>query len=142
MLHYELFKSNEIVTVDRDASRLNHLIRGIDRERLCTDKGLRKVILLDDNARPRVALVTRKTLMDFEWEIPPHPTYNPDITPSDYHIFPSMQRSPKDSRFKTETEEIWIDNWIAFKDESFFRRGIHILPERWAKVVESEGHFD
>jgi len=34
-----------------------------------------------------------------------------------------------------------IDDWIASKDESFFRRGIHMLSERWEKVVTSDGHY-
>jgi len=32
-----------------------------------------------------------------------------------------------------------IDDWIASKDEAFFR-GIHMLPERWEKVMASNGH--
>jgi len=28
-----------------------------------------------------------------------------------------------------------IDDWIASKDEAFFRYGIHMLQERWEKVV-------
>ncbi|KAG5316940.1 MOS1T transposase, partial [Pseudoatta argentina] len=34
-----------------------------------------------------------------------------------------------------------IDSWIASKDMSFFRRGIHVLPERWEKVVSSDGQY-
>jgi len=37
-----------------------------------------------------------------------------------------------------------IDDWIALKDEAFFRRGIHMLSERWEKVVVShygDGHY-
>jgi len=34
-----------------------------------------------------------------------------------------------------------IDDWIASKDETFFRRGIHMLPERWEKVVTSDGLY-
>jgi len=34
-----------------------------------------------------------------------------------------------------------IDDWIASKDETFFRRGIHMLPERWKKVMASDGHY-
>jgi len=29
----------------------------------------------------------------------------------------------------------------ASKDEAFFRRGIHMLPEKWEKVVASDGHY-
>ncbi|KYM75644.1 hypothetical protein ALC53_13707 [Atta colombica] len=38
----------------------------------------------------------------------------------------------------TETEN-WLQNWIASKDESFFRDGK--LPERWEKVVGSDGQL-
>jgi len=34
-----------------------------------------------------------------------------------------------------------IDDWIASKNEAFFRRGIHMLSERWEKVVASDGHY-
>jgi len=34
-----------------------------------------------------------------------------------------------------------IGDWIASEDEAFFRRGIHMLPERWEKVVASDGHY-
>jgi len=34
-----------------------------------------------------------------------------------------------------------IDDWIASKNEAFFRRDIHMLPERWEKVVASDGHY-
>jgi len=34
-----------------------------------------------------------------------------------------------------------IDDWIASKDEAFFRRDIHMLPERWEKVMASVGHY-
>jgi len=34
-----------------------------------------------------------------------------------------------------------IDDWIASK-EAFFRRGIHMLPERWEKIVASDGHLN
>ncbi|KAG5322698.1 MOS1T transposase, partial [Pseudoatta argentina] len=31
--------------------------------------------------------------------------------------------------------------WIVSKDMSFFRHGIHVLPERWEKVVSSDGQY-
>nr|CDS28892.1 Mariner Mos1 transposase [Hymenolepis microstoma] len=35
----------------------------------------------------------------------------------------------------------WIDSWILSKDEKFFHRGIHLLPERWAKVVANDSEY-
>ena len=34
-----------------------------------------------------------------------------------------------------------VDSWITSKDVSFFQRGIHILPERWEKVISSDGQY-
>ncbi|KAG5327327.1 MOS1T transposase, partial [Pseudoatta argentina] len=47
-----------------------------------------------------------------------------------------------DRRFHSyEEAQKWIDSWIASKDMSFFRRGIHVLPERWEKVISSDGQY-
>jgi len=51
----------------------------------------RKVRLLPDNARSHVAKVIKETLMQPEWEVLPHPVYSPDLAPSNYYLFRSMQ---------------------------------------------------
>ncbi|KAG5319044.1 MOS1T transposase, partial [Pseudoatta argentina] len=64
------------------------------------------------------------------------------IAPSDFHLFRSMAHGLADRRFHSyEEAQKWIDSWIASKDMSFFRRGIHVLPERWEKVVSSDGQY-
>ena len=40
-----------------------------------------------------------------------------------------------------ENTKNWVDSWIALKDEAFFRRVIHMLPERWERVVASDGQY-
>ncbi|KAG5324284.1 MOS1T transposase, partial [Pseudoatta argentina] len=101
-----------------------------------------KVILLHDNARPHVAKPVKTYLETLKWKVLPHPPYSPDIAPSDFHLFRSMAHGLADRRFHSyEEAQKWIDSWIASKDMSFFRRGIHVLPERWSKVVESDGKY-
>ncbi|KAG5318870.1 MOS1T transposase, partial [Pseudoatta argentina] len=101
-----------------------------------------KVILLHDNARPHVAKPVKTYLETLKWEVLPHPLYSPDIAPSDFHLFRSMAHGLADRRFHSyEEAQKWIDSWIASKDMSFFRRGIHVLPERWEKVVSSDGQY-
>ncbi|KAG5318592.1 MOS1T transposase, partial [Pseudoatta argentina] len=100
-----------------------------------------KVILLHDNARPHVAKPVKTYLETLKWEVLPHPPYSPDIAPSDFHLFRSMAHGLADRRFHSyEEAQKWIDSWIASKDMSFFRRGIHVLPERWEKKSAAEAH--
>jgi len=64
------------------------------------------------------------------------------IAPSDYHLFRSMTHGLSEQHFTSyEDTKNCIDDWIASKDEAFFRRGIHMLPERWEKIVASIGHY-
>ena len=49
-----------------------------------------KVILLHDNARPHVAAPVKTYLETLKWGVLPHPSYLPDIAPSDFHLFLSM----------------------------------------------------
>ncbi|KAG5327264.1 MOS1T transposase, partial [Pseudoatta argentina] len=89
-----------------------------------------------------VAKPVKTYLETLKWEVLPHPPYSPDIAPSDFHLFRSMAHGLADRRFHSyEEAQKWIDSWIASKDMSFFRRGIHVLPERWEKVVESDGQY-
>lgn len=47
-----------------------------------------------------------------------------------------------DQHFRTYDEvKNWIDLWIASKDDQFFRAGIRKHPERWEKVVASNGQY-
>ena len=47
-----------------------------------------------------------------------------------------------DQHFRSYKEtKSWVDSWIASKDLEFFQRGIRILPERWEKVLTSEGQY-
>ena len=53
-----------------------------------------------------------------------------------------MGRSLAEQRFANfEEVEKWIVEWFALKEKKFFWNGIHDLPERWAKCVESNGQY-
>jgi transposase len=50
------------------------------------------VCFLQDNARHHTAALTMATLLKLKWDVLPHPTYSPDLTPSDYHLFGPMKK--------------------------------------------------
>ena len=91
---------------------------------------------------PHRSSVACQTINDLQWELLSHPTYSPDTAPTDYYLFHSLQNTLAEQHFKTEDEvRKVIDEFIASKDQAFWRRGIHQLPERWQSVVEASGDY-
>ena len=84
----------------------------------------------------------RETIETFSWEILAHAAYSPDFAPLDYHLFASLGHALAEQRFTSyENVRELLDNWFALKDKQFYWRGIHHLPERWEKCVNSNGDY-
>jgi len=81
-------------------------------------------------------------LETLKWEVLPHPAYSPDLAPTDYHLFASMGHTLAEQHFDSYADvQKWLDEWFASKEQDLFWRGIHKLPERWAKCVASKGKY-
>ena len=142
VVYYELLKPNKTITGILYQTQLLRLNRALKEKRAHYYSRHDKIILLHDNARSHVAAPVKTYLETLKWEILPHPSYSPDIASSDYYLFRSMTHGLSEQHFTSrEDTKNCIDDWIASKDEAFFRRGIHMLPERWEKVVASDGHY-
>ena len=90
IVYFELLPRNQTI----NSSVYGHQLMKLDKEikgkrpELATCRG---VIFHRDNDRPYTSLVTSKKLLELDWEVIPHPPYSPDLAPSDYHLFRSLQ---------------------------------------------------
>jgi len=140
VIHYELLEPGQTINGDFYRQQLIRLKRAIAEKRPEYATRHESIIFHHDNARPHVAVQVKNYLQNSGWEVLAHPPYSPDLAPSDYHLFRSMQNALTGIRFTSEQGiKNWLDSFLASKDETFFRRGIHMLSERWEKVIVSDG---
>ena len=84
---------------------------------------LSKGVILLHNTQPHTAAHTNALIKLFNWEIFDHPSYSPDLAPSDYHLFSKMKVWVATQRLHTNEElmdgvKIWLHNLAApFYDE-------------------------
>ena len=71
-----------------------------------------------------------------------HPTYSPDLSPSDYFLFRNLQshlrgvRYPDDEALKEVVKE-----WLEGQTEEFYSSGINSQPEKCRKCIELSGDY-
>ena len=69
-------------------------------------------------------------------------SFTPDLAPSDYHLFQSMQNALTGKWFTSEQGiKNWLNSFLAAKPAQFCWDGIHKLPERCEKVIASDGQY-
>jgi len=103
----------------------------------------RNIIIVHDNACPHTAHLTSEAIAKMGWEVLPHPSYSPDLAPSDYHLFGFVKDQLRGHHYKESTEAIQkaVRQCLRMAGTEFYRRGIFKLPERWEKCVERCGNY-
>ena len=141
LVYYELLKSGDSITGDR--YWFVWTVKHCEKNSRKTSKDMIKLFFFMTTLNLMSAKVIKKYLETLKWDVLPHPSvlYSLDIAPSDYWLFRRMQYDLASHRFTFFAEiENWLQNWIASKDESFFRDEIRKLPER-EKVVGSDRQY-
>ena len=91
IIYYKLIESKQKVTAKLYSQKLIHFSQVLERKHTYRGKGDRKVILLHDSARLHVAKMTQSTIERLGWDFLSHPAYSPDLAPTDYHLFRSIE---------------------------------------------------
>ena len=94
------FLENQMINSNKYCTQLDQLKAALDKKHLEL-VNRKHIIFHQDNARPHVSLMTRQKLLQLGWEVLIHPSYSPDITPSDFHSFRSLQNSLNGKNFNS-----------------------------------------
>ncbi|GFX23487.1 histone-lysine N-methyltransferase SETMAR [Trichonephila clavipes] len=116
IVYFELLPPNRTISSDVYIEQLTKLNNAVEEKR--PESTNRKgVVFHHDNARPHTSLVTRQKLLELGWDVLPHPPYSPDLAPSDYCLFRSLQNSSNDDhgRLLPEGWEKKIDHDMKIK---------------------------
>jgi len=110
VIYYELLKPGETVNAHGYHQQLIKLHRALREKRPHYRKKHDKLIFLHDNAPSHTSIMVQNYLETLNWEVLPHPTYSPDLTPSDYHLFSSMDHALAERHFDSyEDVRKWLD---------------------------------
>lgn len=141
IIHFELLKPGVTINEDVYCDQLDRLKAKIE-EKLPAIANRKGVMLHQDNARPHTSKKTLHKIKDFGWDLLPHPPYSPDIAPSDYHLFRSLQHYLAGKKFTSfEALKNALENFFASKSKSFYKEGIKKLLSKWEEIVVNEGEY-
>ena len=141
IVYFELLPRNQTINSNVYCRQLMKLDKEIKEKRpeLARRKG---VIFHQDNARSHTSLFTRTKLLELGWKVMPHPLYSPDLAPSDYYLFRSLQNhlngKTSDSNEDVKNELI---QFFASTNQTFYESGIMKLTERCQKVIKQNGQY-
>ena len=99
------------------------------------------ILLVHDNARPHTARTTIDVLETLKFEVLSHPSYSPDLAPSDFHFFPHLKRDLKGTHLTSDEVKQAVTSWIKQRTPEFFIDGMRKLVLRWEKCIEREGDY-
>ena len=100
------------------------------------------VLILHDNARPHIAKDVRELLDGYSWEVLPHPSYSPDMSPPDFDLFPKLKIDTRGVRFSTLEElSASVTRRVRQLNSSTDLTGIMDLPKRWEVVIRQKEDY-
>ena len=138
IVYHELLPRNMTVTAEVYCQQLQKVADKLAQVRPRHGR----IRFIHDNARPHTAKLTRQKLIDLGWEVLPHPPYSPDLAPTDYHLFAVLSNAMRNKVYDDEEHlKTWLANFFDSKQPQFYRDGIHCLPGKWRKVIESNGDY-
>jgi histone-lysine N-methyltransferase SETMAR len=84
------------------------------------------------------AAATANNITTFGWERLDHAPYSPDLAPSDFHFFPTLNRTLEGSHFTTKED---VEAAVRTQDTDFYQQEFFKLVKRWDKCTNAGGDY-
>ncbi|GFU67929.1 histone-lysine N-methyltransferase SETMAR [Trichonephila clavipes] len=90
----------------------------------------------------RAELERRENARGFGWDVIGHPSYSPDLTPSDFHLFLHLKSFLAGKHFNNDKElKENGSNWLKTQAATFYEEGIEKLVPRYDTCQQNFGSY-
>lgn len=137
IVHMEFLEKGETINSARYVQTLIKLKARLRRIRKEKD-----VIIHHDNARPHTSRETLAAIDRMGFKTLQHPSYSPDLAPSDFFLFPKLKDFLKGNRYESDDEVMdAVRSWCRGKSADFYADGLRQMIGRWRLCVERNGDY-
>ena len=141
VIHFELLPDGDTINSDVYIQQINRVYDKIANLYPAL-VNRNRIIIQQDNAKPHVSKNSLRNFKNLDIELLPHPPYSPDLAPSDFHLFRSMEHFLRGKKFETNRcVEMACSQFFESKTSSWYENGIKSLLGRWNKAIESDGLY-
>jgi [histone H3]-lysine36 N-dimethyltransferase SETMAR len=96
----------------------------------------KNVLFHQNNALCHKSIKTMAKLHELGYRLLPHPPYFPDLAPSDFFLFPDLERMLAGKKFSTNAEVIVkTEAYFEAISKTYYKNGIKKLYERYNYYV-------
>ena len=101
-----------------------------------------RIYFLHVNARSHIAKSIGEKLLKLGRITVAHLLYSAALSPLDSHLFRSLCNHLREKKFNDENDmKIDLINFFGQKSKDLHERGILSYPERWRRVIDSDGVY-
>jgi hypothetical protein len=78
----------------------------------------------------------------FGWIVLQHPSYSPELVPSDFHLFGPMKDGLRGQHFPDNNAVIAaVRKWVASAGADSYEHSMQALVHRWRKCIANGGDY-
>ena len=102
----------------------------------------KKILFHDDNAPSHTSNIAQAKKHELGFKSLPHPPYSPDLTSSDYYLFPNLKRWLCGRHFESNEEVEWgTEGYFGGFDTSYYLERIEKLNDLCTCCIEVKGEY-